>query len=122
MLYPPLLSVGRTQLAVTRRSLPTKDRGRYTEGTSEVVTITCNVQPILKSTDTMLLPEADRSKACLKVYTKGAEIRGMKEGPGGHDADQFMWQGELYEVMKAINYQMGVLNHYKAVCMRKELT
>ena len=96
MLYPPLLSVGRTNLDLIRRSLPIKVKGRYTDGPSEIVTIICNVQPILKSTDTMLLPEADRSKACLKVYTQGAEIRGMKEGPNGHDADQFMWEGELY--------------------------
>ncbi|QYW06640.1 hypothetical protein uav_108 [Pseudomonas phage UAVern] len=77
---------------------------------------------MLKSSDTILLPEADRSKACLKVYTQGEPLWELKEGTDGHAADQFYWQGDLYEVMKVINYAMGVLNHFKAICMRVELT
>lgn len=122
MLNPPLHLVGSVELDVIRRAAATLVRGRSVEGEESIVTLTCNIQPILKSSDTRLLPEADRSKACLKVYTKGCEMKSLKEGGNGWAADRFYWQGDLYEVMKVINYQMGVLNHYKAICMRVELT
>jgi hypothetical protein len=122
MSFPPLLSVGRVTLDIIRRDKQTLNRGRPVPGAETTVQVVCNVQPVLKSSDTIMLPEADRSKACLKVYTKGDALRGLKEGPNGYSADRFMWQGDLYEVMKVINYAMGVLNHYKAICMRVELT
>lgn len=122
MLYPPLLSTGRVTLDITRRAEMTYVKGRPVPGVDTTVQVVCNVQPVLKSSDTIMLPEADRSKACLKVYTQGAALRGLKEGVGGYSADRFMWQGDLYEVMKVINYAMGILNHYKAICMRVELT
>lgn len=122
MLNPPLLLVGKVTLSVTRTTATTYLVGRPVLGTSSVVSVVCNVQPILKSSDTILLPEADRSKAVLKVYTSGSELKALKEGGAGWAADRFVWQGDTYEVMKVINYQMGVLNHYKALCQRVELT
>jgi hypothetical protein len=122
MLYPQLLSTGQVQLDIIRREASKLVRGRPVEGSELIVRVACNVQPILKSSDTLILPEADRSKACLKVYTKGGEIRQLKEGTNGWAADRFYWEGDLYEVMKVINYRMNVLNHYKAICMRVELT
>lgn len=122
MRNPPLLSVGHTTLDITRREPETYDRGRPVPGVESVVQVVCNVQPVLKSSDTILLPEADRSKACLKVYTKGEPLYGREEGINGTAADRFTWQGDVYEVMKVINYAMGVLNHYKAICMRVEKT
>lgn len=122
MRHPPLLLTGSVVLDVTRREAETQDRGRPVPGAESIVQVVCNVQPVLKSTDTYLLPEADRSRATLKVYTKGAPLRQRKEGIGGYAADRFYWKGDLYEVMKVIDYDMGVLNHYKALCMRVELT
>ena len=122
MLYPPLLATRHVTIDVTRREPETYVNGRPVPGAETVVQVVCNVQPVLKSSDTMLLPEADRSKACLKVYTQGDEMRQRKEGPNGHAADRFTWQGDVYEVMKVINYAMGVLNHWKAICQRVELT
>lgn len=122
MRNPPLFLVGRTTLEVIRRTSKTTVRGRSVDGEESIVCVVCNVQPILKSSDTLLIPEGDRSKACLKVYTKGDPILSLKEGGNGYDADRFYWQGDLYEVMKVINYDMGVLNHFKAICMRVELT
>lgn len=122
MRNPPLFSVGRTTLDITRTTASTYVNGRAVPGTSTVVQVVCNVQPVLKTSDTLMLPESDRSKACLKVYTDGGVLKSLKEGGNGWAADRFMWQGDLYEVMKVISYDMGVLNHYKAVCMRVELT
>lgn len=122
MLNPPLLLVGNVVLDITRREAGTYVNGRAVAGTESIVQVTANVQPVQKSTDTLVLPEADRSKAVIKVYTKGAELRQRKEGANGWAADRFTWEGDLYEVMKVINYRMGVLNHYKALCSRVELT
>lgn len=122
MRNPPLLLTGHTTLDIIRREAETIIRGRPSPGAESVVPVVCNVQPVLKSTDTYLLPEADRSRATLKVYTKGAPLRQRTEGPDGYAADRFYWKGQLYEVMKVIDYDMGVLNHYKALCMRVELT
>lgn len=122
MRNPPLFLVGHVTLDVIRTTATTSLRGRPVPGTSTTVPVVCNVQPILKMSDTMLIPEGDRSKACLKVYTKGGEMKALKEGGNGWAADRFYWKGELYEVMKVIDYEMGVLNHYKAICMRVELT
>ena len=122
MLNPPLLLVGKVTLDVTRTTKPTYVAGRIVEGTSTTVQVQTNVQPVLKSTDTLLLPESDRSKAVLKVYTDGDELRQLKEGDNGWAADRFMWDGDLYEVMKVISYKMGVMNHSKALCSRVELT
>jgi hypothetical protein len=122
MRNPPLLLTGRTTLDIIRREAETIVRGRPSPGAESVVPVVCNVQPVLKSVDTLLLPEADRSRATLKVYTKGAALRQRKEGVGGWAADRFYWKGELYEVMKVIEYDMGILNHHKALCFRVELT
>lgn len=122
MRNPPLLLTGHTTLDIIRRESETIVKGRPSPGAESIVQVVCNVQPVLKSTDTYLLPEADRTRATLKVYTKGAALRQRKEGTNGWQADRFYWKGELYEIMKVIDYDMGVLNHYKALCMRVELT
>jgi hypothetical protein len=122
MRNPPLLLTGHTTLDIIRREAETIVRGRPSPGAETVVPVVCNVQPVLKSTDTYLLPEADRSRATLKVYTKGEPLRQLTEGVNGYAADRFYWKGQLYEVMKVIDYDMGVLNHYKALCARVELT
>ena len=123
MLYPPLLLVGRVALDVTRRESATYVMGRLVEGTERVVPVVANVQPVMKSSDTLILQEADRSKAVLKVYTKGDELRALKEGPNGWAADRFEWKGDTYEVLKVIDYDTGnQLKHFKALCARVELT
>lgn len=122
MLNPPLLLVGKVTIDVIRRSSATYNMGRLVPGAETTAQVVANIQPVQKSTDTMLLPEADRSRAVIKVYTQGETLRQLKEGPNGWAPDRFMWDGDLYEVMKVIDYKMGVLNHYKALCQRVELT
>lgn len=122
MRYPPLLLTGSVTLDIIRRPLPTIVNGRPVNGAPTTVPVVCNVQPVLKSSDTMIVPDVDRSKAALKVYTKGTELKAFKEGANGWSADRFYWQSDLYEVMAVINYAIGPLNHYKAICKRVELT
>jgi hypothetical protein len=122
MRNPPLLLVGSVKIDLIRTTAGTHVRGRPVPGDSYLVPIVCNIQPIEKSSDTRLIPEGDRSKAAIKVYSRGDQIRQLREGAGGWAADRFYWQGDLYEVMKVINFEMGVLSHFKAICMRVELT
>lgn len=96
-------------------------KGAWVKGTPTTVTIKANIQPVLKSTDTLLLPESDRSKECIKVYTT-SELLQRKEGSSPNEGDHVQWDGKTFEVMKVISYKMGVLNHYKAICVRREIT
>lgn len=115
------LLVGKVPLTLYRRGLPTNVRGRLEDPEPIEVVIKANVQPVLKSTDVRMLPEGDRSKATLMLFSN-AEIRMQREGVDGWQADTFFWEGVEYEVMKSISYKMGVLDHYEAACMRKPLT
>lgn len=133
MLAPRFLGVGKTTLTIKRTSAGIYDaNGDYIEtpgyGDEGVVTITAvgNLQPNLTRNEMMLLPEGERSKQTLKFYT-ATPLRMRREGEDGHNADEFDWtdaNGETntYQVMKVMNYQMGVLNHWKCLCVRKERT
>lgn len=121
MLYPPMLRTGKKPVTLIRRSLEQYVNGRLQASSETQVNILANVQPVLKSTATQMLEQIDRSKAVLELYSKD-EIRMRREGSGGWNADRFTWNGELFEVMKVVHWNMGVLDHYHAVAMRVELT
>lgn len=114
--------IGKTVLTIQRRDVGTKVKGRYVEATPYEVEVVANVQPITRLTDRMLLPEADRSSKALVIYSQ-TPLRAMREGDGGWEADRFVWtDGDEYEIKSVTNYEMGVLNHFRAVAIRMELT
>lgn len=115
----PLKLTGSVQLNLTRTSPGGYVNGKYVEGTTSVVTIKANVQPIVKSTDLSMLPEGDRAKAALEIYSPD-EIRMLKEGANGYIADRFVWNDEEFEVMKAVRWQMQHLDHFHAIAKRVE--
>lgn len=123
MLKPPFWATGRTTLTITRKTAGTYVNGRYVEGTTSTQEITANVQPGLKWNDIQYLPEGERGRKSLRVYTD-FPLRTRQEGPDGHDADRFVWtDGHTYEVnVLCHSYEMGVLNHTKAICSRVEVT
>jgi len=128
MLTPRFLGTGKASITVIRKGSGTYTAdGDYDESpTTTQVVIQGNVQPNLTRNEMLLLPEGERSKQTLKVYT-ASPLRMRREGADGHDADEFEWtdaNGETntYQVMKVLNYQMGVLNHFKVLCVRKERT
>lgn len=70
-----------------------------------------HVQP-LRFRELMILPETDRTKEWVKLYTNIEEdIRAALEGDDGHEADHFLWNGFEYKVMMCHEYLMGVLDH-----------
>lgn len=114
--------VGETILTLQRRNIGTLVKGRYVEATPYTVEVKANVQPLVRMTDKLMLPEADRSKKALVIYSQ-TPLRAMREGDGGWEADRFVWtDGDEYEIKSVTNYEMGVLNHFRAVAIRRELT
>lgn len=94
--------------------------GAYVDGIwvpGEIVEITIegNAQP-MRGSELLALPESDRSKESIKVYT--ASTLNTVEEVGATVADVVVWSGKKYKVMRAYTYTMGILDHTKAVCYR----
>lgn len=94
--------------------------GVWQDAATSNVTIQANIQPV-KDEELMLFPESERSKEWCKIYSV-SEIKATKEGTGGWDADRFQWNGDWYRVMKVRRYQMGTLDHYRAMAAREPRT
>lgn len=120
MLQPNFLLTKKIPLTLIRSNAGSYVDGEWVEGTETNIIINVNIQP-LKEAELMLLPEADRGKQWWKVYS-ASEIRMDKQGTSGWAADEFVYQGDRYKVMKVENTMMGVLNHYKALVARMELS
>jgi len=129
MLQPRFLLTQKLPLTLYRRSLGSYVDGEWVEGTTTEVDIEANIQP-LKDHELMMLPESERSREWVKVYS-ASMIRTQREGFTGYgvgygevnyDADEFVWQGMRFKVMKVRGYFMGILNHFRAYAARIELT
>ena len=126
ILYPKQQSSQRTkpQFLLTHKTTITRVRktsgdylgGVWVDGVSEEVTILANVQPT-KGSELMALPESDRSRDIIKIYTT-EEILGVQEGDGKTSPDLIIWQGNTYEVKIVYVQRMGVLDHTKALAAR----
>lgn len=122
MLKPPFLAVGRTTLTITRKTAGSYVGGRYVEGSPSTLDIVANVQPGLKYNDLQFLPEGERGRKALRVYTDTL-IRTRKEGTAGYDADEFVWtDGLTYQFVFVHNYEVGPLQHWKGIAVAKEVT
>lgn len=119
-LTPGFLLTKKIPLTLIRSNAGSYVDGVWVEGTETNVEIQVNIQP-LKEAELLILPEADRSRQWWKVYS-ASEIRMDKQGTSGWAADEFVYQGDRYKVMKVENTSMGTLNHYKALVARLELS
>ena len=120
MLQPQFLLTKKIPLDLLRKTAGSYVDGEWVEGAETSVSVEVNIQP-LKEAELMLLPEADRGKQWWKVYS-ASEIRMDKQGSSGWAADEFVYQGDRYKVMKVENYAMSILDHYKALAARMELS
>lgn len=119
-LTPGFLLTKKIPLTLIRSSAGSYVDGEWVEGTETNITIDVNIQP-LKPSELLILPEADRSRQWWKVYS-ASEIRMDKQGTSGWSADEFVYQGDRYKVMKVENYSMGILNHFRALAARMEIS
>jgi len=146
MTIPLFLSVGKSNYTFTRRA-GSYVNGRWLDGSATTFTITCNIQPNIQGKMTKLLPEGDRSKYSIVILTNGIaqSVRTSQEGNAstlstlesgygfryglGYGAaiasellkgDEVTWNGDVYEVREINFYNLGVLDHYMALAVRKE--
>lgn len=120
MLKPQFLLTNKIPVSIERRGQGSWSFGEWVEGEPITVIREVNIQP-LKPSEILQMPESDRTREWYKVYC-AEDLRTMQEGVGGHDADEFTWQGYNYKIMKVQNYAMGILNHFKAYAARTPVT
>lgn len=100
--------------------------GDWVEGTTTPVIVDANVQP-LRPHELMQIPESERSKEWLKIYS-ASEIRAQVEGAGGWDSDEFIWDSTedgknyTFKIMKVYRFKMGILDHWRGLAARTEIT
>ena len=104
----------------SRHSAGSFINGDWVEGVESPTTIQANVHPF-SDYQVSMLPESDRTKSWVWMFTSSL-VRQKKEGPEPNGADRFMWEGDLYEVMRVQKYSMRVMDHFEAKCVRVELT
>lgn len=105
------------------------EMGEWVEPESEPIEREVNIQP-LRFKEAMLLPEAERTRQWWTLYC-AEDLRADQEAGidpetgeelGGWRADEFVWQGYRYKIMKVKNFSMGILDHFHAQAARIEVT
>ena len=120
MLKPKFLLTKKIPLTIIRSTQGSYVNGEWVEGTQTQVPLEVNIQPF-KDEDLLLLPEADRTREWYKIYCAN-EIRMDKQGTSGWSADEFVYEGDRYKVMKVKHYSMSILDHYRAIAARLEIS
>ncbi len=105
-----------TDVTLTIYAAGSYSSGRWSAGASSTSTITASVQPA-GPRDLLHLPEGDRTKAAVKIYTD-AEISEGNEA-SGMPPDQITWNGAQWEVQKVWRHALG-LGHHKGMALRVE--
>lgn len=106
-------------VTVFREGKPTVVKGRPVPGPETEFTIQANVQPF-NFKDLQLLPESDRTKEWIKLYMATPDlIRTTREGSDGYAADEVVYAGQRYKVMRIRSYRMGTLDHTHAIASRE---
>lgn len=126
---PRFLLTGRVCLTIQRNTTPGGYvKGKWVDGEYQPIQRDVNIQP-LQYHQTLLLPESERTKQWYVLFC-AEELRASQE-PGfledgtpteGWQADKFIWEGHLYEIMKVRSWGMGVLDHWEAQAARIPIT
>lgn len=95
---------------VVRHRTGERVRGVWTPGPTTSDTFVGSVQPV-KGKDLELLPIGRRDTGAVKVYSN-TPLAVSVEG-GTTPGDVVVWQGRAWEIIAALPYQNGVINHYK---------
>ncbi|MGL5012988.1 MAG: hypothetical protein ACRC6V_01700 [Bacteroidales bacterium] len=120
MLKPRFLLTKTIPVTLLRYTQGSYVNGDWVEGTETQVEIKANIQP-LRDEELLLMPESDRSREWYKLYSAD-EIRIDKQGANGYTADEFIYEGDRYKVMKVKVYRMGTLDHFRALAARMEIS
>jgi hypothetical protein len=105
-----------TSVTVTRAAAGSYVDGRWVAGSTSTLTVTASAQPHRARPDELLhLPEADRTRESLRLYTE-TELQTADEETQT-PADLVTWDGEQWEVVRVESWPLG-LAHYKAIALR----
>ena len=116
--FPTFALTHSTPITVLRKVIKGEwINGKWVEAESSEVIIEANVQPV-QFKELMMMPESERTKEWIKIYSV-SELRTANERENGWDADEVIWDGYTYRVMKSRHYVMGVLDHYHAMAARE---
>jgi len=118
--FPTFSLTNTTSVTLVRKSKGEYVDGNWVEGVETEVPIEANVQPV-QFKELMQFPESDRTKEWIKLYSV-EQIRTANEAPDGWEADEVVWDGYRYKVMKSRHYVMGVLDHYHALAAREPVS
>jgi len=114
---PKFILTHTASVTLKRRGTGSYVNGVWTLAADTTTTIKANVQPV-RGHELVSLPESDRSREWIKVYTTG-NVRGIQEGDlGGTSPDILVWDGRTFEVKQVSTYKMGVLDHTKIIAGR----
>lgn len=94
-------------------------KGKWIDGVQTEMDIEGNIQP-MRGHELLALPESDRTKDVIKVYTVET-LRTLNEAEKTK-ADLVIWNNLVYQIIKTMTYQMGVLDHTKSIAVRLPLT
>ena len=120
MLKPQFLLTKKIPITILRKSAGSYVEGEWIPGVEAPLLREVNIQPF-KDQDLLMLPEAERSKEWYKLYC-AEELKTLKPGTAGWSADEFVWEGDRYKVMKVKMWKMGILDHWQAAAARIELS
>lgn len=112
---PQFLLTHKTPITILRASKGEWVKGKWVPGTVQAVIMDANVQP-LKGSELTALPESDRTKESIKVYS--VETLKTLEEVSQEEADVIVWEDKKFRAIKAMTYKMGVLDHTKTICVR----
>lgn len=107
--------LGATSVSVLRRSGAFVD-GTWTVAATSTLTVTASVQE-LNGREFLALPEAQRIRHPIKLYTEADALRTADEDTGAM-ADIVTWNGDQYEVDTVQNRTAGPLPHWKFTALK----
>lgn len=111
------MSIFRSPFTLTRKTTPdTLVNGKMVAGSSTTSTIQASVQP-LRGQEMMLLPEARRTSQAVVIYTD-TQLR-VANTAAGYNADVVTAFGQSFEILSCEPWQSNVINHYRAIGVKK---
>lgn len=116
MITPQLLSVNKIKVIVERANTGEWLHGKWVNAERTLITVDANIQPALMGNQAKRLPEGDRTKRSIVIYSI-QELLMTREGDTARLGDIVHYDGEKWEVRSAITYKMNILNHCESIAV-----
>lgn len=118
---PNFLLTGKVIVQIERVDAGSYVNGRWVEGQKTLVEVCGNVQP-LRFHEVMQMPESDRTKEWIKIYSAQEMFTAQEGLVNGRQADIILWEGKKFKTMQARHYCMGVLDHWQIMAAREPVS